>query len=311
MIFNIYHSVNKASNIEKYELLLLRRKILSRLKTYKSVHVDFEEAKVHSKNYSKGCKLCREGNWLCYFVTQKCNLNCFYCSQDRNKDTSYYIHRGFEMNTSEQINKYLSRFDIKGLAISGGEPLLVLDKTLSIISNARNRFKKNLYIWMYTNSTLLTKEIALKLKDAGLDEIRFNASALDYDLSKFLIVKDMFKNLSVEIPMIPGDEEKVKKLILDMSKHGIKYLNLHEFHMNKINCGLLNSKNFKIIIDPKFKNLMSDAFFPVYGSEISALKMIEFVEQNNLNVSVNFCSNKYQSEIQGQLLKAHEQKQKT
>ncbi len=39
-----------------------------------------------------------------------------------------------------------------------------------------------MHVWLYTNGTLATVDILTQLRDAGLDEIRFDIGATDYNL---------------------------------------------------------------------------------------------------------------------------------
>ena len=77
---------------------------------------------------------------------------------------------------------YLERFCFTGASISGGEPLLTLGRSLSFIRAIKNRFGSAMHVWLYTNGTLATVDILTQLRDAGLDEIRFDIGATDYNL---------------------------------------------------------------------------------------------------------------------------------
>ncbi len=101
-------------------------------------------------------------------VTQRCDLNCFYCHKEgQNVDTN-------EMTPEEisKIVKVASEFGINKVKITGGEPLLRKDlhEIIDSIANIRDIEEVSLV----TNARLLTYDRALKLKQKGLTRININ-----------------------------------------------------------------------------------------------------------------------------------------
>ncbi len=109
-------------------------------------------------------------------VTKACNLKCKHCYEDAGK-------MGSELSTEEAkkaIDK-LADFGVVILAFSGGEPLVRGD-IVDLIKHASNR---GLYVAMATNGTLLTKEKAKELKNAGLGFVQISLDGLKDTHNRF------------------------------------------------------------------------------------------------------------------------------
>jgi pyruvate formate-lyase activating enzyme-like uncharacterized protein len=127
--------------------------------------------------------------------------------------------------------EHYSNFGIVGVGFSGGEPLLRLQHLLFCLSRLRES-QLNLYIWVYTNGTLLTKDLISALAGAGLDELRINMAATGYfhghvtTLLRHAVT--CLPCVTVEIPAIPEHAGPLRRVLPKWSRAGVKYLNLHE-----------------------------------------------------------------------------------
>lgn len=106
-------------------------------------------------------------------ITQKCDLNCFYCHKEGQDKAT------IEMTPKEiyKIIEIASEFGINKVKITGGEPLLRSD--LSNIVNLISKIKTVEDISLVTNARNLTYERALKLKNSGLTRININLPSLN------------------------------------------------------------------------------------------------------------------------------------
>jgi hypothetical protein len=136
------------------------------------------------------------------------------------------------------------------------------------------------------------------LKKSGLDEIRFDISARGYDLRPVGLAVDIIKSVTVEIPAIPEDYEKVKNCLARMERLGVKYLNIHQL--------LANRFNYKNYIKRGYTFLHHLEYLPIFESEITALKLIIFALEHKLNLPINYCSTAYKDRLQerGKALRA-------
>jgi molybdenum cofactor biosynthesis enzyme MoaA len=91
-------------------------------------------------------------------ISWKCNLKCSYCCND----TLPEIRASIRPTTLEELDFALYNV----VCISGGEPLLFLDRVKKICERSDGKF-----IVLYTNGTLMTPEIAGDLATWGVNAI--------------------------------------------------------------------------------------------------------------------------------------------
>jgi len=245
-----------------------------------SVQWGFNQSKLDCKNISTGCKLCGEGSWSCLFINGICNANCFYCPTEQ-KDESVPTTNTIEFPTVKEYIAYIKKFGFKGVSISGGEPFLTFEKSLKYIEAVRNEFGSAMYIWLYTNGILATKEKLLQLKEAGLNEIRFDLSAVNYKLDALKLAVGILDHVTVEIPAIPEDFEKLKILIQDLKSLGVNFLNLHQIRCTPFNYKKLIKRGYTFLHGPKIV---------VLESEFTALRLIQYNIESKINFPINYCS---------------------
>jgi len=109
-------------------------------------------------------------------ITNKCNLRCFYCHREGEKNPRNEI-------PAERIVELASVFKelgIKKVKITGGEPLL--RKDLPEILLNLPEFKE---VSMTTNGTLLADK-AYELKECGLDRVNISLDTLDAEKYRFI-----------------------------------------------------------------------------------------------------------------------------
>ncbi len=283
--------------IEKYKRE--RQDWIEKLKS-KGLKITQEDNTLYTRSLSTGCKLCKQGNWLCLYITRVCTRRCFFCPQKHNNLLSVddcAILEGKKINTKDGLIDVIEEFNVKGCGISGGEPLKVLKRTLNYIAFMRENFGPSFYIWMYTNGDLINVEILKKLKNAGLDEIRFNLSASDYDTRPTKIARKYFDIVTVEIPAIPEDENKITELVIKMNKLNITHLNLHELFFTFENSDRLKQRGYKPLLGSSWFEFYSNES-PVYGSELTAFRILDYSLENNISLPINFCSYYYKQNVQ-------------
>ena len=237
---------------------------------------------------SPGCRLCGEGHWSCLFVNNRCNCKCFYCPTPQ-VDTSIPETQGITFDNPENYIGYIKKFGFKGVGLSGGEPLLTFGTTINFLSKIKKEFGDSVYVWMYTNGTLLDKEKAIKLAESGLDEIRFDLAATEYNTKYLKLALGKIPNVTVEIPAIPEDIAQLKNMAIELDSLGVNYLNLHQMRLTPHNFKNLFNRHYTFLHGQKVT---------VLESELTALKIINFVFQHGLTLPVNYCSFHYKSHYQ-------------
>lgn len=106
-----------------------------------------------------------------WMTTNECNLACKHCYQDAGSCTNK------ELSTEEakELIKGISRAGFKIMIFSGGEPLLRPD-IYELVSFARENGLRPVF---GTNGTLITDEVARKLKEAGACAMGISIDSLD------------------------------------------------------------------------------------------------------------------------------------
>jgi pyruvate formate-lyase activating enzyme-like uncharacterized protein len=245
-----------------------------------AIQYKFKETKPFYKALSPGCQICGEGNWSCLFINGRCNANCFYCPAEQNSD-DLPASQGMVFETAESYAEYINYFGFKGASFSGGEPLLSFEKVLDYLKTLRKMSAPDLYIWMYSNGILASKTFFQQLADNGLNEIRFDIGATGYKLEAVQMAVGIIPTVTIEIPAVPEEKERLKKLLHVMSDIGVKYLNLHQLRLTQYNAPKLIKKNYTYI----------HAEQPIVPeSELTALELLNYAEKENLNIGVNYCS---------------------
>lgn len=105
-------------------------------------------------------------------TTNRCNLKCSHCYRDSGKEA-----KG-ELTTEEAkiVIDQIAKANFKIMIFSGGEPLMRED-IFELINYAS---KIGLRPVLGTNGTLISKEIAQKLKDSGISAIGISLDSLDF-----------------------------------------------------------------------------------------------------------------------------------
>lgn len=250
-------------------------------------------SKLYTGSLSRGCLHCIEGDWACNFINRLCNRDCFFCKRSHRtiREEPEPETWGFFFPDPSAHISYLSKFHTMGISFSGGEPLLVRELLLEHITAVRKEFNDSVYIWMYTNGDLADRIILGKLRAAGLDEIRFNIAAREYDLSPVILAKEYIPAVTVEIPCIPEDHERLKTLLPAMQDAGVNFLNIHLLSVEEQNCRDLIRREYHFT-----------GFYPgisVHESEISALKLLLHACENGITLPINYCSSIYKHRYQG------------
>ncbi len=240
----------------------------------------FKNTKPYYNKISKGCQICGEGKWSCLFITNKCNASCFYCPASQKND-EVPSTQGFDFNNATAYAEYVKHFGFKGVAFSGGEPLLYFDRTLEYLKQVRKIASPDIYTWMYTNGILANENNIAQLANAGLNEIRFDVGADSYKLDKIKFAKSVIPNITIEIPSIPEEYEKLISLLPKMIEAGVTNLNLHQLRLTEYNSSRLLKHNYTYI--PAERPI-------VLESEITALKVIAYAREHSLPIGVNYCS---------------------
>jgi len=248
------------------------------------------ETKLDMNNLSPGCRICADGDWSCLFINGRCNCDCFYCPTSQ-QEIGQPTTNSIEFRHAEDYVLYLQRFGFRGASFSGGEPLLTFDRTLHFLKTIKAHMPSDFHTWLYTNGSLLTDQMVDQLAAAGLDEIRFDIGATSYQLTALKRVGNAIPVVTVEIPAVPEETERLKELLPQLVDSGVRHLNLHQLR--------LTPYNYPRLIQHDYRYLHGERV-TVLDSELAALELLEFVHRNDIGLPINYCSFVYKHRFQAQ-----------
>ena len=236
-----------------------------------------------------GCSLCYAGVKAVVFVTGLCDDSCFYCpvSRDRLGHDVFYVNEE-RVDTVEDLVAEVQRIGAQGASITGGDPLIALDRTLEVITSLKDAMGPGFHIHLYTSGRYATIEALKALDRAGLDEIRFHPTVEGFEDMIRLAVLHTGMDVGVEIPIAPRMMEWAKKVILAAWRSGAKFVNLNEMEF----------------VEPNTRGLLARGYresrrrpFTVEGSYEAALEVLEWARENT-SIPVHFCPASFKDSIQ-------------
>ncbi len=234
----------------------------------------------------EGCRLCLQGAKMVLFVTGACGRDCFYCplSEERKgKDAVYANERN--VTSDEDVIDEAKHMNALGTGITGGEPLLVLARTLHYIRLLKGTFGDEHHIHLYTGIAPSVDILAM-LKEAGLDEIRFHPPVQDWDVFRNTPFFDSMKQAKA-LGMDVGVEIPAIKNVPDIA-HAIKevdgFLNLNELEFSETNFKALEERGY---------HLRDDVSNAAAGSEELAHEIVL-----NILANTRYCSSRFKDAVQ-------------
>lgn len=237
---------------------------------------------------AEGCRHCIDGSKMVLFVTGRCGWNCYYCPvslEKKNKDV-IYANEG-RVETDEEIIAEAEAMAATGTGITGGDPLLDMDRTVHMIGLLKKRFGKDHHIHLYTAT--MDPEKAKILEDAGLDEIRFHPPEDMWTKMSETELKDICAALripvGIEVPAIPGKVSEMNALVAYANSCGVSFVNLNELEFSESNWDMMEAYGYRIRDD------LSSA---VEGSREAAMAVMKA----NRKAPVHFCSSTFKDGVQ-------------
>jgi uncharacterized protein len=260
----------------------------------------------------EGCVHCHRGGKMVLLVTGLCGACCFYCplsEKKRGQDVVYANERFIKDPLDlEQLLDEAESIEALGSGITGGEPLLMLERVLGYIKVLKEQFGKRHHIHLYS-ALAATREQLEALAEAGLDEIRFHldfeewypgllAGGEEFRLSFDETLKnalDLGLDVGVEIPLIPAEPGPYLSLIHHLEGLGVMFLNLNELEYSATNFEELNQRGWTVKSDISSAVLGSEEL----ADEILIRRELEREEKGqDLEMTVHFCSVSFKDGVQ-------------
>ncbi len=177
-------------------------------------------------------------------VTKGCNLRCIHC-----RATATELSSPLDLPTTKALNliEQVSQYALPILVLSGGEPLFRAD----IFQLARYATDRGLRVALATNGTLVSKEIARKIVDAGVrrvsisldgataathDAFRAIPGAFEAALRGFRNLKELGMSLQINTTIARHNAHELPA-VLDLAR-SIGADALHTFLLVPVGCGV-------------------------------------------------------------------------
>jgi len=232
----------------------------------------------------EGCRLCYKGAKMVLYVTGICGKNCFYCpvsNERREKDIIFANER--RVNRDEDLLEEAVSMDALGTGITGGEPLLRLDRVIHYIKLLKNKFGKSHHIHLYTAFSP-NKGVLESLKKAGLDEIRFHPPqnllpgiTRTYYRVSLKQAHELGLSVGIEVPSITCDLSGVISLLKEVDG----FLNLNELEFSETNYSQLKKHGYATVDD-------------ISCAALGSREVAQVLDYDKLH----FCSSRFKDAIQ-------------
>ncbi|MBR3689714.1 MAG: radical SAM protein, partial [Eggerthellaceae bacterium] len=256
---------------------------------------------------SKACVECTGSNGSETFSTTfKCHRDCYFCFNHNQADYDTFFKEGCPWEEGLERSARENQGKLACVGLTGGEPLLVLDDSIRFLEQAREAFP-GAHLRMYTSGDLLTEKAAIRLRDAGLEEIRFSVKDFDPEdlqervLAAMELACRYIPDVMVEMPIIPGTGERMKWLFKRFDEIGIKGINMLEFCFPFCNWEEFDKRGL-LIRNPPFPIMYDYGYsggLPIAGSEELILELMLHGMDEGVSFGMHYCSleNKHRSEM--------------
>lgn len=237
-----------------------------------------------------GCVCCRKGAKMVLFVTGCCPRDCFFCPlsvERKNRDVIFANER--PVLSDRDVIEEAHSMAAEGTGITGGEPLLELERTIHYIRLLKSEFGEKHHIHLYTSTAPQASDLK-KLADAGLDEIRFHPPTELWEKLKGSAFEEALFAArkagicaGIEIPALEGADS----VAAYAAKNGF-FLNLNELEFSDTNAEALKKRGC---------TLKDDESNTVLGSAQIAQKAFDGCAGEK-NARIHFCSSRYKDAVQ-------------
>lgn len=226
-------------------------------------------------------------------VTGKCSRRCFYCplsSEKRGKDVFYANER--RIAEPEEAVDEARLMDALGTGLTGGDPLLALDRTVAALMTLKKELGGSHHTHLYTSTTDARR--LRRVAQAGLDEIRFHPPVSTWKSLARSRFADAVRtarraglDVGLELPAIPGREEDLIRAIAFADEYELDFVNLNELEFSETNWRSLRALGFRT--KPE-----DDVSSGVAGSEKLALDLLHL----KTGVPLHYCSAAFKDGVQ-------------
>jgi uncharacterized protein len=256
--------------------------------------VELPMASSYRGELSPACTQCAEGRKMVLFVTGLCRFRCFYCPVSPSRNQIDVVYANERRVTSDQdVLDEANAIGASGTGITGGDPLGVVDRVEHYVRLLKGEFGASHHIHLYTHEP--NPEKLERLAAAGLDEFRLHIPP--YLWGPLTTAGGAYRSVleaapawgvrrGVEIPVVPGREAELRRLLEALDGIGVDFVNLNELEFSETNEANLLGRGF--VTDP-------ENGWGVRGSRAIAEAV---VRSSRLRVPVHYCSSRFKDGVQ-------------
>ncbi|MBT9175194.1 MAG: putative mycofactocin radical SAM maturase MftC [candidate division WS2 bacterium] len=118
-----------------------------------------------------------------WHITKNCNLRCAHCYETNNKNRKFQMPLEEYYKAIDNISTVQEKFEIFRLGFLGGEPFIREDLS-SIINYAFASGIEKVHV--SSNGTLIDKEIAKQIRDAGIDFVQISLEGPNKKINDYI-----------------------------------------------------------------------------------------------------------------------------
>ena len=246
---------------------------------------------LYTRRLPPGCRGCLAGKGTNAFVTGLCTRECFFCFNQKPRTDELVVH-GIRLSEPEDAPAVVRRYGLRSVGVSGGEPTLRPERLLRLVRALRS-LPFRVRIDLYTNGDRLSDGLLSELKEAGLDAVRFNLVAREFDTEPLERALRYFDETAVEVPVIPERLPEMKEMVLRLDALGVPFLNIHELFACRENSIRVAAKGYGSG-GTRGETLLWE---PVARADEAALTLLLFALKKTSRLSVYYCSCRTQQDI--------------
>jgi uncharacterized protein len=221
-------------------------------------------------------------------VTGRCRMTCYYCplsEKKKGRDLVFADER--QVQCDSDILEEARSIAAEGTGITGGDPLVVMERTLHYIRMLKDEFGPGHHIHLYTCT--IDGEKFRALAEAGLDELRIHPRVETWTHLETEGITEAVAGLDIpvgfEVPVIPREEKGLDSLIDFADRTGLDFVNLNELEFSATNAEAMKEHGHEVIDD------ISSA---VKGSAALARKLLK----KERRTTVHLCTSSFKDLVQ-------------
>ncbi|HYG58563.1 MAG TPA: radical SAM protein [Symbiobacteriaceae bacterium] len=268
------------------------------------------DCSIYVNRISPACLACRKGiGSLTFFVSLQCHRNCFYCFNP-NQEEYDTAGRGKRDVVAELAQIAAGGMQLNQVGLTGGEPLLHPEESIAFFQKAKELFP-SVYTRLYTSGDHVTPDLLGRLKEAGLDEIRFSVRSHDgeqgrrHTYKQIALARDYIPYVMVETPVLPGTLEIMKEMLRELERLQIFGVNLLEFCYPLTNAQAYQERSYQVK-NPPYRTLYNYWYaggLPIARSELDCLELLAFMQDEQMSIGGHYCS--LENKHTGQIFQQH------